>query len=116
MKIVLRNDIAYGKLKDKRNWIVESNILFNALPKRWKVVLNSESALKTKSKINTNFHLYNKTFDTNFDVKMIYKWCIDKKFQKPIIQNFWKKKFNIDGIIWPKVWALSNCIYIENIN
>ena len=81
------------KLKSKSNWLSELAKIKSAIPKEWKILLNTENSRKTKIHIKNDNHCQNEKL-TN---KTIYKKFLDGRILPNLGFEIWKKKISVDS-------------------
>lgn len=84
------------KLHDKRNWIAETYKIFAAIKTYLKILKTSNAKfVKIPNKIYLKTR-YRQVLIHNQRLKFFYELLIDKKYERPITEKFWERKFNID--------------------
>ncbi|XP_060586418.1 uncharacterized protein LOC132742114 [Ruditapes philippinarum] len=85
-------NVILNKLVDKRNCVVELNLLFKALPLAWKQTMKTFHSSQTKIKTEKRLKINNKPFEL-MDSKTIYQILVNKVFIKPATHSYWSNKY-----------------------
>ena len=109
--------IIYNKLKNKKNWIAETNILKAAISRDWKQKIKTQESINTKVKTYLTISLKSGLEFQKMNNKDLYNIFIKTVFEKPYIHRYWENKFLIeDNINWTSVYfSIYQCNVYNNI-
>ena len=96
----ISESIIFDKLKNKSNWISETNMIKKSLPKRWLIVLKSDSSTKSIVNVKKNTILW-QNLDVNkehLSNRILYKSIAEKKYGSSTGLAKWLTVFNIESI------------------
>ena len=100
------------KLKKKGNYLCESKLIWNCIPKSWKEVLCKDRICYTNLAGQSLFHKISQKpvlalqLNSNVQGKMtrfIYRFLVDKCYITPNIEEYWNMFFRKE-LMWSTIW------------
>lgn len=103
------HNVILSKLRNKANWISETEKLKKAIPSNWKTVLKTEQS--RLSKVKTTL-----TFNTQITASLqnnrtIYRRLLKQQVIKPYLPKYWETKLNNHDIDWNTIYLQINKLH-----